>query len=180
MEVTMHHALHFAVAEEMQMRLAGRGELIRDTACGGAHHLPLFVGTIKGRENHMCDVDLLIITENQVRIIVEIEESGFLPTKICGKFLQSAIATHFIHDSQAGSAMQYSNHVLFVQVLDGLKCLKQGTRKDSQGELIEQKVRSMLPFKGSGITDYRLFFVQGVYDYSGLSAVGAVVSNALT
>jgi hypothetical protein len=176
----MHHPLHFAVAEELQKRLAGRGELIRDSACGGAQHLPLFVGPTKGRGTRTCDVDLLIVSENQVRVIVEIEESGFLPTKICGKFLQSAIATHFIHDSRMGSALPYGNRVLFVQVLDGSKILKQGTRKDSQCELIERQIRSMLPLKGSSITDYRLFFVRGVDDCAGLESVGAAVSDAIT
>jgi hypothetical protein len=176
----MNHPFHFAVADELQKRLAGRGEVIRDAACGGSQHLSLFVGTTKRRDTHMCDVDLLIVSENQVKVIVEIEESGFLPTKICGKFLQSAIATHYIHGLLEGSAFPYGNQVLFIQVLDGSKCLKQNTRKDSQGELIEKKICSMIPFKGNSITDYRLFFVQGVEDRTGLKSVSAVVSDFLT
>ena len=176
-EVNLHHSLHFAVAEELQKRLDGRGELIRDSACGGTQHLPLFVGPTKGRNTQMCNVDLLVVSENQVRVIVEIEESGFLPTKICGKFLQSAIATHFIHDSQSGFALPYSNRVLFIQVLDGSKILKQGTRKDLQGELIERQIRSILPLKESSISDYRLFYVRGIDDHVGIKAVGKAVSD---
>lgn len=176
----MHHPLHFAVAEELQKRLAGCGELIRDSACGGAQHLPLFIGPTKGFDTRMCDVDLLIVSENQVRVIVEIEESGFLPTKICGKFLQSAIATHFIHDSRPVPAIPYSNHVLFVQVLDGSKILKQGSRKVLQGRLIERQISSMLPLKGSSITDYCLFFIGGTNYQEDLKSVGTVVSKALT
>ncbi len=175
----MNHPIHFAVAEELWKQLNGLGELIRDTACGGSQHIPLFIGTTKGRSTRICDVDLLIVSDNQVKVIVEIEESGFLPTKICGKFLQSAIATYFIHDSLAGSPFPYSNRVLFVQVLDGSKCLKQDTRKDSQGELIEQRIRKMLPLKGSSIIDYHLFFVQGIDDRAGLKSVAAAVLEAL-
>jgi hypothetical protein len=105
------------------------------------------------RSTRMCDVDLLIVSKNQVRIIVEIEESGFLPTKIFGKYLQSVIATCFIHDLRLGSAHPYGNRVLFVHVRDGSKCLKRGTHKDQQGEEIEWQIRSMLPLKGSKITD---------------------------
>jgi hypothetical protein len=65
-------------------------------------------------------------------------------------------------------------------VLDGSKCLKVGTRKDRQGELIERRIRSMLPLKGSGVTDYRLVFVRGVDDHAGLESVGMAVSEALT
>jgi hypothetical protein len=175
----MTHPLHVSVAEELQKQIAGRGELIRDPACGGAQHLPLFIGTTKGLGNRMCDVDLLIISEGRVRVIVEIEESGFLPTKICGKFLQSAIATHFIQDSRSEPVVPYNNRVLFVQVLDGSSILKQGTRKDAQGKLIEQKIRSLLPLKGSSITDYCLFFVMGYNDRAGLEAFGMAVSATL-
>jgi hypothetical protein len=176
----MNHPLHFAVAEELQKRLAGRGELIKDSACGGTQHLPLFVGATKRRCTRMCDVDLLIVSEGQVRVIVEIEESGFLPTKICGKFLQSAFATHFIHDLRPDPEVPYGKSVLFVQVLDGSKCLNEGTQKDKQGGLIEQKIRSVLPLKGSSITGYHLFFVRGISDRASLESVDAAVSAALT
>jgi hypothetical protein len=73
----------------------------------------------------------------------------------------------------------YNNRVLFVQVLDGSSILKQGTRKDAQGKLIEQKIRSLLPLKGSSITDYCLFFVMGYNDRAGLEAFGMAVSATL-
>jgi hypothetical protein len=141
----MNHPLHFAVAEVIQKRLAGRGELIRDVACGGRQHLPLFVGPTKGLDTRICDVDLLILIENQVRVIVEIEESGFLPTKICGNFLQSAFSRYFIHGSRSEPVVPYGDHVSFVQVLDSSKCLPKGTQKNTQAEMIEQKICNLLP-----------------------------------
>jgi hypothetical protein len=176
----MDHPLHIKVAEELEKKLKGRITLLRDPACGGTQLLSLFVGAKKGRDTRMCNVDLLIVSDGEVKVIIEVEESGFLPTKICGKFLQSAIATYFINESQRGQMIPYSSRVLFVQVLDGSKCLKQGTRKDTQGELIERKIRELLPLKGSSISDYHLFFVQGVNDHAGLESVGAAVDKALT
>jgi hypothetical protein len=79
----------------------------------------------------MCCVDLLVRSSGTVRAIVEIEESGFLPTKICGKFLQAALATHFIHDLNTEPAIPYADEVIFIQVLDGSKFLKPGSRKSS-------------------------------------------------
>jgi hypothetical protein len=125
----------------------------------------------------MCCVDLLVIQSGTVRAIVEIEESGFLPTKICGKFLQAALATHFIHDSRAEAAIPYADEVLFIQVLDGSKCLKPGTRKDLQAELIERQIRGMLPLRG--ITAYRLVIISGESDQRGLSSVGETIASAL-
>lgn len=180
----MKHALHVAVADELERRLDGRGELIKDPACVGGpsgsrlQHLPLFVGVAKGRVNHMCDADLLVISGGKVRIIVEIEESGFLPTKICGKFLQAALATHFIHDSHKGQAVPY-DRVLFIQVIDGSRALRPGSKKELQGQLIEGQIRDMVARGESGVADYRLFFVGGADDLPGLGLVGEAVSDAL-
>lgn len=195
----MSHPLHLSIAKAIGRRLDSRFELVRDPACGGNHHLPLFVGKQKGRATRMCCVDLLVLEVNSkppnagpgdpvgpirevlkqvlgsgtVRVIVEIEESGFLPTKICGKLLQAALATHFIHDTRREGAIPYSDQVLFVQVLDGSKCLKPGTRKDAQAELIEREIRVMMPLRG--ITDYRLLLVQGESDLAGIDTVASVV-----
>ena len=174
----MSHPLHVAVADNIQQHLDGRAELVRDQACGGSQQLPLFIGRRKARDTRMCCVDLLIVSSGLVRAIVEIEESGFLPTKICGKFLQAALADCFIHDTRQERTLPYAPQVLFVQVLDGSKCLKPGTRKDAQAELIENHIREILPLRG--ITGYRLFFVLGRSDQSGLASVGAAVSTALT
>ena len=175
----MDHLLHLAVAEELQKRLTGDSELIRDPACGGAQHLPLLVGPAKRRERRICDVDALIVSGGRVKVIVEIEESGFLPTKICGKFLQAALATHFIHDSRKEAALPYGDRVLFVEVLDATKCLRPGGCKDAQGEMIELEIQSLLPMKKSRLTDYRLFFVHGPDDVAGLEAVGEAVADVL-
>jgi len=126
----------------------------------------------------MCCVDLLVILSGKVRAIVEIEESGFLPTKICGKFLQSALASNFIHDSRAEAAVPFGDEVLFVQVLDGSKCLKKGTRKDKQAALIEGRIREILPLMKSSISDYRLLFVLGEIDKVGLTSVAEAVLAA--
>lgn len=171
------HPLHIAVANTIQRFLDKSTELIRDPACGGAQHLPLFVGKHRARHTRMCCVDLLIISSGQVRAIVEIEESGFPPTKICGKFFQAALADHFIHDMQSEVALPYGPEALFVQVLDGSKCLRPGTRKDVQAQLIEKLIHSMLPMRS--LKDYRLFFVSGPDDHSGLDKLGKSVSSML-
>ena len=141
--------------------------------------MPLFVGTHNRLDTRMCCVDLLVVYAGRVRIIVEIEESGFHPTKICGKFLQAALATHFIHESRSEKSVPYAEKVLFVHVLDGLKCLKGGGRKAAQAELIENEIRALLPLKPGSISDYHLLFVSGELDQPGLTRVASLVSAAL-
>jgi hypothetical protein len=127
----------------------------------------------------MCDADMLMISEGQVRVIIEIEESGFIPTKICGKFLQSVFATHFIQDSRPELIFPYGKRVLFIQVLDGSKFNKIGTSKYLQARLIQEKVRDMLPIKGSTITDYHLVIIGDDNNPDGLAAVGESIMAAL-
>jgi hypothetical protein len=176
----LSHPLHLAIAEAIEQQLNDRCALIRDTACGGNQQLPLFIGPRKGKDTRMCCVDLLVVSSGRVRVIIEIEESGFHPTKICGKFLQSAFATHFIHDSRAEVVLPYGDEVLFVQVLDGSEILKPGTRKDAQAELIGQQIRKLLPLMKSRVSDYQLFFVSRASDEAGLATVGVAVSAAFT
>jgi hypothetical protein len=171
------HPLHKAVADAIERALGRDVELVRDPACRGQQQIPLFVGKRKARDTRMCCVDLLLLVGGHVRAMVEIEESGFLPTKICGKFLQAALADHFIHDTRKEGPVPYGEHVLFVQVFDGLGCLKGGSRKEQQARLIEAKIRRLLPLRG--LSDYRLFFVNGAADEVGLEAVATAVSNML-
>jgi hypothetical protein len=175
----MNHSFHLEVAEELNRRRAGRGKLFQDPACGGKQHLPLFVGDFNERKSHMCDADMLMILDGQVRVIVEIEESGFIPTKICGKFLQSVFATHFIQHSRPEHKFPYGKRVLFIQVLDGSKFNKLGTSKYLQARLIEKKIRDLLIILGSTITDYNLVIVGDPNNPDGLAVVGEKIMAAL-
>ena len=173
----MKHPLHRAVADTIADSISSDYELLRDPACGGSQQLPLFVGRRKARDTRLCCVDLLVVRNGAIRAIVEIEESGFLPTKICGKFLQAALADQFIHDTQTEGPLAYGEAVLFLQVLVSSACLKVGTRKDLQGELIRNKICSILPL--GGLTKYDLLFVKGASDTRGLKAVGRAIICAL-
>ena len=164
------HPLHLAVAETIAQQLPDQYKLLCDPACGGDQHLPLFVGPEKRRSTRMCCVDLLILCSGKIKAIIEIEESGFLPTKLCGKFLQAALATHFIHQShKTEGPISYADNAFFIQVLDGSKCLKDGSHKDAQGKLIEQEIQNLLPLRS--IIDYRLFLVGGRNNKDGLAKV---------
>jgi hypothetical protein len=46
----------------------------------------LHLGDQKNRESAMCKVDAMIVKKGRIEVVVEIEESGFSPTKIFGKF----------------------------------------------------------------------------------------------
>jgi hypothetical protein len=99
--------------------------------------------------------------------------------KICGKFLQSVFATHFIQDSRPEHIFPYGKRVLFIQVLDGSKFNKTGTSKYLQARLIEEKIRDLLTIIGSIITDYNLVIVGDPNNPDGLAVVGESIMAAL-
>jgi len=70
--------------------------LLRDKACGGNQHIPLFCTSEKSRETEYCNVDMMILKNDKIKVIVEIEESNVKPTQICGKLLTSALSRFFI------------------------------------------------------------------------------------
>jgi hypothetical protein len=174
----MLHKLHLAVADTLDHLFEGTShELLKDPACGGEQLLPLFIGEFKSLANQLCCVDLLVLQTGKVRAIIEIEESDFLPTKPCGKFLQAVLATHFIHDSQEQTAIPYAEKVCFVQILDGSKFIKDKTQKNVQAELIEKEIQKKLPL--GGITDYRLFALDGPDDQKSLTTLGQVITDLM-
>lgn len=173
----MGHPLHEAVAKRIQAHLPAGAKLLCDPACGGKQQLPLFIGPQPTRDARMCCVDLLVVSpRGEVQVIVEIEESGFLPTKICGKFFQAVLADHFIHDGQDDPAVPYANKVAFVQVLDNSKYPRAGSSKKEQGRQIAARIDAMLPL--GRIAQYRLAFADGRGDVTAINSVAEAVAVA--
>ena len=155
----MIHPLHDIVGEcvdSAQLLVLGC-EVIKDPACTcrGEQRIPLFVSPEKSRAAQYCNVDLLVIHNDRVRVIIEIEESDVKPTQICGKFLTAALSSYYIHKTQNDMAVPIVD-ALFIQVLD-TKRLKSFTSKPDQWTNLERSIQSILPLKNSGVSRYRLF-----------------------
>ncbi len=134
-------------------------QLIRDEACGGFQRIPLFLSEDKSRRTEYCNVDLLVLKEGRIKVIVEIEETDIGPTRICGKFLTSALARYYIHKTMNSEAVGMHDSVTFIQILDSSDLKADRTSKFTQGENLERSINGILPVKGSNITDYRLFYM---------------------
>lgn len=132
--------------------------LIRDRACGGNQHIPLFFSEDKSRGTEYCDVDLLVLKNGKIRIIVEIEETNIRPTQICGKLLTAALARYYIHETMNYKLVGMHDSVTFIQILNSSKLKAQKTSKFTQGKNLEHSINNILPVKESKITDYRLFY----------------------
>ena len=128
--------------------------LLLDQVCGGTEHIPLFCSPEKSRANVFCNVDLLLLKNDEVKIIVEIEESDVKPTQICGKMLTSALSSHYIHQNSGNKPVKMADSVLFIQVVDTSSLVIDRTAKVGQWRALEKSIRNVLPI--NKITEYRL------------------------
>ena len=161
------HPLHKAIADKIGSVLP-LNSLIRDEACGGDQRIPLFDDEKKSRETEYCNVDLLILKDNKVKIIVEIEESNVKPTQICGKFLTSALSKYYIHDSKRNEPVEMANSVSFIQIVDTSKLVRSKTAKFNQWKALEESINRILPLNDSKITSYRLLSTHGLDDITSI------------
>ena len=119
-------------------------EILLSGECGGIHNLPLFISNNpydkKGNETELCNVDAIIKTNETIRIIIEIEESGFLPTKICGKYLTSNLAKYYQYKKEERIFLDFSN-IVFIQILD---MQKQSKDKENQFRHIETAIKNLI------------------------------------
>lgn len=116
----IQHQLHQLVGEILVRNFGENVKL--DFACckntDARQQLPLFSSEDTSRETQLCKVDMLIVSENKVKVVIEIEESGRIPTKICGKFLTTGLAK--LYKPYKGNALSLASPLLFIQVLSSV------------------------------------------------------------
>lgn len=155
----MKHQLHKAIGDIFTNDLLLGFEILKDPACAeDGQNIPLFCSEEKSLQTEYCNVDLLIAKADKIKVILEIEETDVKPTKICGKFLTSALSCYYIHGSGGNRAYSMDDSVLFIQILDTSKLEKEKTAKIKQWKNIEDSIKKIIPVKGSKMDDYRLFY----------------------
>jgi hypothetical protein len=153
---TKSRSIHETVGDVFKDALPLHYSLIRDEACGGKQRIPLFNTAQKSRKTEYCNVDLLVLKKNKIKMIVEIEESNVKPTQICGKFLTSALASYYIHNSKRNEPIGMDDSVTFIQIVDTSKLVKEKTSKFKQWKALEESINRIIPLRNSRITSYRL------------------------
>ena len=155
----MTHPLHKIIGDIVEDNKFPNCTIIKDRACGEkTQRIPMFCCIPKSNHTKYCDVDLLIIKDNKIRVIVEIEEAKINPTQICGKFLTSALSSYFIHKDFKNVPIGMDDSVCFIQILDTSKLKVDETSKFKQWKNLETSIMNILPIKDSKIIKYNLFY----------------------
>ncbi len=153
----MDHPFHELIGKSINEDVFPGCKIIKDPACGGNQHIPLFCSEERSRVTEYCNVDLLITVDNKIKVIIEIEEANIKPTQICGKFLTSALSKYFIHESENNERIGMADSVLFIQILDISKLKIDKTAKTKQWERLERSIQNIIPVKNSSVNRYRIF-----------------------
>jgi len=158
------HPFHKKIGEELRKMKLCHCEIVLDEACdnsttGKKQQIPLFVSE-KNNENALCKVDAIITCNDKIKIIIEIEESAFKPTTICGKYLTSALAKNYT-DRNGNEISIPPNSVLFIQIIDLHKMLngvkeKENSKKKEQLEIVKAAIKEI---QVGSIEKYELIFI---------------------
>ena len=155
------HPLHREIGERLESELkdCDNIEVIRDTACGGKQRIPLFLTEDKSNDNKLCNVDIMILKNNEIKIIIEIEESNLKPTQILGKLFTSIISKYYIHHTKNNQEIGMANNVCFIQVLDTKDFYDEYTKKPEQWEKIKEEIKKILAIEelNFSIKTYEIF-----------------------
>jgi len=121
-------------------------EIIKDAACTDAscnrrQQVRLYRDLIKSKPENYCFVDMIIVKDNVIKVIIEIEESGFSPTKIYGKFLTSALCSYYHFQKRS---IEINKHAAFIQII-AMGEIKKKSIKIMQYQNIEKSIRKILP-----------------------------------
>ena len=140
----MAHPLHEKVGDLLKDFAKENGFIVRlDKACGGEQYIPLFLDS-KSNATCLCNVDAVLLKEvngnKEVVAVIEIEESGFIPTKICGKFLTTALSNQYDHRND-GNIILKPNSVKFIQIVD-TSSLEPNSVKPEQLRNIEELIKN--------------------------------------
>lgn len=153
----INHPLHKTIGKLIDQTFSEKCKIIKDPACettkGELQNVPLFCSEEKSNKTELCNVDILMLENNAIKVIIEIEEANVKPTQICGKYLTSALSHFFIHKSHGIIPMD--SNVLFVQILDDSK-LEDISSKPKQWENIEKEICRILPVHNSPIKMYKI------------------------
>ena len=166
----MKHSFHELIGDIISENITGEGlRILKDPACDpDGHILPLYYSKVEdegesvtvnnSRSRIFTNVDLLILKKNEIKVIIEIEESNFEPIHIFGKFFAAAFSSSYSHYTEAKDFIEMADSVLFVQILDTENIKIGKTQKPKQWRNIEESIKKIIPIADSKIKAYRLFY----------------------
>lgn len=138
------HKLHEAVADAIKaiiLPLSPQLTCEFDQACRGTKHLTFFLSFVPSRESAVSKVDVIVMKDEKIKLVCEIEESGFNPGKFFGKVFSTASAKvcRLVNPSDF-RYIDFDENAIFVQIVSNDSFNEDDSLKEKQGQLIENEI----------------------------------------
>ncbi len=167
------HEFHKMVGKAFdELKLPDEGFVVlKDPALDeNGHKLPLFYQPEDEQESDkdtrlrgkiFTEVDMLVLHKNEIKIVVEIEESNFKPIHLFGKYFASEMSSYYIYRPEKGKGIEcwMADEVLFIQLL-GSKRIHPDSQKTIKWENVEKAIRKHIKVKTKNITQYCLLYCE--------------------
>jgi hypothetical protein len=147
------HPLHKLIGQILVRTEMESGEPLLGKDCGGDQHVQLFCNNRAARASRFCSIDAAVRTNDELKIIIEIEESDIRPVALLGKVSASARASHCIHKRVI---YPIAARAPFIQVIDTRKLSSRSSKLDQCRYLLES-VRNTLSTTGGSLRGYEIF-----------------------
>jgi hypothetical protein len=107
--------------------------------------IPLFMENTISNKTKICNVDAMVEKNEKIKIIIEIDESGNIPTHICGKYFTSNLAKLCTYKCLGGRKERKIDKasVYFIQIIDDGN-LPENSSKPDQFENIEKTINNLI------------------------------------
>jgi hypothetical protein len=158
----MAHPLHEEVAmtfDRLILPFKTTLSCEKDGACGGNKQLTFFLSFVPSRESAVSKVDLVVLKNEKIKLVCEIEETGFNPGKFFGKVFSTASAKVCRLVDMAGHKyINFDEEAIFIQIVSTKLFDKDNSFKEKQGQLIENEIFHKIGIYKSWITRYRMIY----------------------
>jgi hypothetical protein len=143
--------LHEAIGRvliELEARIPGSQVILSDH-CGGREQIRLYGGD---QPDAPCIVyaDAAVVIRDEIKVVIEVEESNLRPLHLCGKVLGTAVSTY--HRGRRGR-IPLSDSLLFIQIFVK-ESEDEAWSKLAQCHYLENKIRECLPPNVNRIKGY--------------------------
>jgi hypothetical protein len=145
------HDLHVAVGDILRTLESPNVRVLLDKACGGGKPLLNFYGT---GDVCLTQVDAAIVVNEQVKAVIEIEETDIRPLVLCGKIMITVVSKYCVWNQ---NKFPLSASVFFIQIFKKKNEDKDWSKYD-QCRYLENEILKCLQPGQSRIARYAFHF----------------------
>lgn len=177
------HCFHKIVANQIDRYLEKIGISLqsreRSPECGGEHRIPLYVQSKGQKPIEYCNADYIVTLDNEVKVVVEIEESDFKPIYLLGKaFVTGYSEIHIARN--LGKNERVSKELVLLQII--IDETSENNEKRRQWDSVSSKLKEVTEKKHLGnISKYELIHENPPYFLTDefLEYLGTVLGKSL-